>query len=319
VEPLAGVVVHAAGAHQGQHLDRDVGVEGFRAADGVATLAGQAGGHDRQIPAADGDGALAEVEIEAAFRIGFDHVEVAQQVADRPVAVSRIPFGDVDVLIDVERASRQVGEEAEQSGLGCLGIVLPDLGGGGDGAGIDHRVAGNAAHRIEADGVEGFAGGLHAYLGMHVLATQKFQRQAIGEGFGDRLDREFLIAVSDRIDVAIGRGHHDAEILGICLGQFGDVTGHLALPAATEAMMHILNQILDRRCRELGTGHSQGIAASNPYRLQVPGCNERYPRSISYPVDRLSRRASAAWAYTLAGTGRRSHTRPSFARTSRVR
>ena len=56
-----------------------------------------------------------------------------------------------------------------------------------------------------------------------------------------------------------------------------------------------------------------------PCRLQVPGCNERYPRSISYQVGRLGRRATAAWAYTLAGTGRRSHTRPSFARTSRVR
>lgn len=99
---------------------------------------------------------------------------------DRPVAVSRIPFGAVDALIDVEQASRQVGAEGEQGGLGCLGIVLPDLGGGGDGAGIDHRVAGNTAHRIEADGVEGFAGGLHTHLGIHVLATQKFQRQAIG-------------------------------------------------------------------------------------------------------------------------------------------
>ena len=83
--------------------------------------------------------------------------------------------------------------------------------------------------------------------------------------------------------------------------------------------MLLLNQIMDRRWRELRTGNSQGIVTSIPCRLQVPGCKEPYPRSISYQVGRLGRRASAAWAYTLAGTGRRSHTRPSFARTSRVR
>ena len=79
------------------------------------------------------------------------------------------------------------------------------------------------------------------------------------------------------------------------------VIGQLDLPSATEASMLLLNQ----------------IQVLN--QILVPGCNERYPRSISHQVGRLGRRASAAWAYTLAGTGRRSHTRPSFARTSRVR
>ena len=85
--------------------------------------------------------------------------------------------------------------------------MRPDPGGGGDGASIEHRIAGNAAHRIEADGVEGFA--LNAPW--HGCARDP--------------------------------------------GQFGDGIGHLALPAATEANMHRVDQILDRHCHELGTGH----------------------------------------------------------------
>ena len=43
------------------------------------------------------------------------------------------------------------------------------------------------------------------------------------------------------------------------------VNGHLALPAPTEASRHLLNQILDRRCRVLGTGYSQGMVAWVPH------------------------------------------------------
>jgi hypothetical protein len=47
------------------------------------------------------------------------------------------------------------------------------------------------------------------------------------------------------------------------------VNGHLALPAPTEASRHLLNQILDRRCRVLGTGYSQGMVAWVPHGVDI--------------------------------------------------
>ena len=107
--------------------------------------------------------------------------------------------GSVDLWFSTTWSRHQVEAEGEQGGFGCLGIVLPDLGGGGDGAGIERRIAGNAAHRIEADGVEGFSGVLHTHLGMHGLATLASSGR-VSATLPSRRPQRRTCTVSDRSD-----------------------------------------------------------------------------------------------------------------------
>ena len=166
---MAGIVIHAAGAHQRQQAGGGLAAQRLGSAKGVAALAGQGGGHHRQVAAGHLDRTLAEVEVEADLRVLLDHQAVAQQMADRPVAVAGVPFRGVDGSIDAEGPAGQFGEVGQQLCLGPLSGMAPDLGGGGDRPGIDHRVAGDAALRIEADGIEGLAGRLHPHLAVHVV------------------------------------------------------------------------------------------------------------------------------------------------------
>ena len=69
--------------------------------------------------------------------------------------------------------------------------------GNGDGAGIDHRVQRPAGARLQADGVERVAGGLHADGLLHPVAPPVFQRHTVDEGLGHRLDRERHLRVAD--------------------------------------------------------------------------------------------------------------------------
>ena len=160
--------------------------------------------------------------------------------------MARVALGGVDLLIDLQRPAGQLREVVQQLGLGLIPRQLLDLGRGGDRPGVDHRVAGDAGGRIEADGIEGLPRGLHPHLALHVLQRQALQRQAVGERFGDRLNRERFVGVASCIDAAIRHGHNDAEVVGIGLGQLRDVVGHGAIAATGQALMQGVQQLLDR-------------------------------------------------------------------------
>ena len=55
------------------------------------------------------------------------------------------------------------------------------------------------------------------------------EREAVGEGFGYRLDGELLARVADLVKVSVTGGDADAEPVGIRLGEFRDVIGEFSL------------------------------------------------------------------------------------------
>ena len=61
-----------------------------------------------------------------------------------------------------------------------------------------------------------------------VCGAQQLQRQGVGEGLGDRLDREGVIDVADPDPVTVDGLGDDREPVGVGVGQFGDVIGRRA-------------------------------------------------------------------------------------------
>jgi hypothetical protein len=124
-----------------------------------------------------------------------------------PVALSE----RIDRLIDVQRApgaGRQVGQDAFDARL-PLGLatwpqvaMAPALIIGLNGAPVT---------RFQADGIEGLARGLDTDAFQHAGLALVFQRQAVGQRLGDRLDGEGLARVADLVDMARRGGDADAE------------------------------------------------------------------------------------------------------------
>jgi hypothetical protein len=128
-----------------------------------------------------------------------------------------------------------------------LVVLALDEPGGGDGAGVDHRVARPAGARVEADGVESIARGLHADLGEDIGAAMIREREAIDEGLRDGLEGELAPRIARLVDAAIGGDDADAEPLGESLGQLGNVGGDFTVGDAGEFAEQLLQLIVDRR------------------------------------------------------------------------
>jgi len=92
-----------------------------------------------------------------------------------------------------------------------------------DGTGIDEGVARNSLLLFQLDdGVESIAGGFAAHS-FPKLVTNFAQREGQGENLGDRLDRKTDIGVAARDQAAVCGGDGDAELVGINLGEFGNI------------------------------------------------------------------------------------------------
>jgi len=160
------------------------------AGDRIDASAGEGGGHDGEVATGHGHGTLAEVEIQGFFRIAFEDFGISQQMGDGPVAMAGITFRLIDGLIHLQRVSGGIAEEFEQ----CLATLLRGVSGHetgrGNGAGIDHRVERASRLGIQADGIEGLAGGFDSDLGKHPLQSAGFESQAINQRLGNRLNRE---------------------------------------------------------------------------------------------------------------------------------
>ena len=204
----------------------DLRRERLAAGERIAALAGQGGGHHRQIPTSDGDGALAKIQIEGVFGVIVDDPEVAQQVTDGPVAVTGGTLGAEHRLIDGEAAARPAApKKLSEQRFRPVRIMAPDLRRGGNRPGIDHRIARTARVLIEADRIEGVAGWFHPHLRGQMIMLKEFERQAIDKRLGDRLNRERFTGVAHLVQPTIDRGDGDPEIGGNSLGKLRDVIG----------------------------------------------------------------------------------------------
>ena len=141
VHPLAGIVVHPAGRHDGEDL-----VDVLDPDHAIARHRVDAAGRERradhaEVAAVDLDRALAEVEVEIRLRIVLDDLEIAQHVADRAVAVPRVALGPVDRLGELEPPAGVHREQREDARPPVFERVAPHERRRRDRARVDHRIA----------------------------------------------------------------------------------------------------------------------------------------------------------------------------------
>ena len=65
---------------------------------------------------------------------------------------------------------------------------------------------------MQADGVERFAGGFDVYFAQHGLDAIVFQGEPIADRLGNRLDREFLSAVANLVDMSEFSKHAETPV-----------------------------------------------------------------------------------------------------------
>jgi hypothetical protein len=247
VQPAAGVVVHAAGRHHRQHLRHVGGRQCTLARERVHAAVGQRGGHQREVAATHLDRALAEVVLQRRHRIGLGDAEVAQHPGDGPVAKAGVALGAVDRRVDAHRPADEAADRLQDPRPLGVHVRAADERGGRDGARVDHRIQRRAADGVQADRVEGLAGGLHAHLGQHRLRAPVGQRGTVDEGLGDRLEGEQAIRVTDRVAVPVHGGDADAEAGGIHFRQLGDVGGDRAFAQRRKPGVQSLEVVLQRQ------------------------------------------------------------------------
>ncbi len=193
----------------------------------MAAAGGQGRRHRRQVAAVDQHRALLEVELEGAVHRRGEHPQVMHQVGDRPVAVAGGALGQVDGSVDPGQRPAGVARHQRHQ-LGDPLAALDQEAGGGDGAGVDHRVV-RAVLAVELDDrVEPVAGGLDAEPRPHRLRPQELERPAVDERLRQRLQRELVTVVAGAGRLAADRAHRHRQQLGIDLGELGDVARDLA-------------------------------------------------------------------------------------------
>ena len=156
----------------------------------MGAAVGQRGGDQRQVAAIHPHGALFKVQGQRGVGIiGHDAI-VAQHVADGAVAVAGAAFRLEDGLVHGQRPAgvgRHRAQHARQPGRIVRAGHQRRR---GNGAGVDHRVQRPAGARLQADGVEGIAGGFNADGLLHPGPAGVLQRHAVDQRFGHRLDRK---------------------------------------------------------------------------------------------------------------------------------
>ena len=185
------------------------------------------------------------------------------------------PLGQEDRVVDVEVATGEAAETAEQAGHPLRVVLAPQQVGGGDRAGVDHRVEGPVTDGVEHDRVERLAGGLDADALEHALAPVVLERQAVDERLRDRLQREQAVGVADVEALALGGDHADREPGGVGARELGDVVGD----AAFVHLARLLEDLFERAAQRRHRG-----ARVTQQRVERAGVTRRSPgRSRSSP------------------------------------
>ncbi len=226
-QPLPGAVVHPAGGHDRQGPHRHAPLHDPLAGDRVAAAVRQGRSHHRQVGRGDQNRALAEVGGRHGVRVVAQRAGRAHQVGQRTVAVAGGGLGSVDLLVVAQPTAGERGQAVQDPGGPRLGVGRRDQGGGGDRAGVDHRVGWPTGARFQTDGVEGLAAGLGADPSEHLVGSEVGEGQGVDEGLGDRLDGELGVGLARPVATAAHAGDRDAEVLGVGLGELRDVGGDL--------------------------------------------------------------------------------------------
>ena len=112
VDPLAGVVVHAAGAHHAEHV-LDVAARRARGAgDRVHAAVGERRRHGREVAAGDEQRALTEVRVDDRVDVALEIAEAPHQVRDGAVAIPGRALRLVHGLVELRGGDPRSGENA---------------------------------------------------------------------------------------------------------------------------------------------------------------------------------------------------------------
>lgn len=103
--PLARVVVHAAGKHDGEHLPDREQVEDLLVGYGIVTNVGDRRRHHREVSTAHADGTLPEIDVEGLLGLIVYKAKVKQEMGDSPVAVPSPAFRLIHPLVQFEPPS----------------------------------------------------------------------------------------------------------------------------------------------------------------------------------------------------------------------
>jgi len=246
VDPLAGVVIHAAGPHHAEHALDIFPADGPPAGHRVGPGIGQRRGHDSEVMAINRDRALSEIQLEHRIGIVLENAEIAEQVADRAVAVPGHAFRAIYFLVHRERPSSvglEHGENALELVLARSALHQP---GAGDGPGVDHRIDRTPRLRMQADRIEGLPARLHPDFGQHLGSRVVLEREPVNERLGDRLNGEKLTRLADLVDLAVDRRHRDAEVGRVGFGQLRDVVRQLPRMVVLEERVDLFQSFFDR-------------------------------------------------------------------------
>ena len=166
-------------------------------------------------------------------------------MGDRSIAMTGPALGLIDRLIHLEQPAGGDAEAIEDGLERLWTVALVKQRGHGDGAGIDHGVV-RAIRPIvlQLYRVERVPARLDIDVPGHAIMPELFERDAVGEGLGDRLDREGLVAVARFENTAIRRHHTDAEMLGVGSSQLRDVGGDLAFGQRLILDVQVVDQAL---------------------------------------------------------------------------
>ncbi len=99
---------------------------------------------------------MPEIDFQHLGDIVLDHGVGAQEIADRPVAVSGRALGGIDGFVDAKLAPGEATERLPDIVERAAALGFVDQAGAGDRAGVNHRIE-RMVLGIETDRIEGIA------------------------------------------------------------------------------------------------------------------------------------------------------------------
>ena len=224
VDPFAGIVIHAGAGHHRERSGNGIGRHDLLAGHRIDAAVGQRRRHDGDVARRHLDRALPKIDIEHLADVVLDDVGVAQQIADRAIAVAGDAFGSVHGLVEAEFAAGKTAERLSNI-VECGGALrLMDQSRTGDRPGIDHRIEGVVVG-VETDRIEGIARRFDADRTFHPRRAECVQRQRKYERLRHRLDREDDPGIADLVDMSVDGGEADSEMRRVGLAEFRNIIG----------------------------------------------------------------------------------------------
>jgi len=147
-------------------------------------------------------------------------VKIPHQVGDSAVAITRQRFGYKDVIVDAQRAAGGVAHRVDEGLYACFERDFLDQGGDGDGSRVDHGIKRAGILGVEFDGVEGVTARFDSDVLKNFFVTKLLNRHAEGEGLGNGLNCEALVAIASFENAAIRSRNARSEMVRIRFSEF---------------------------------------------------------------------------------------------------